>query len=62
MEKFRLLRFVHNETGWSIDESGRKEGRGAYLCSPECGTRVAKNKKYRALSSVAASAPWRKLA
>jgi predicted RNA-binding protein YlxR (DUF448 family) len=60
MEKFRLLRFVHEAGGWTIDATGRKAGRGAYLCSPECGARVAKNKRYRALSGVAAAAPWKK--
>jgi predicted RNA-binding protein YlxR (DUF448 family) len=53
------MRFVHSANGWTVDASGRAAGRGAYLCSPECGTRVAKNKRYKALGSVAAAAPWK---
>jgi predicted RNA-binding protein YlxR (DUF448 family) len=58
-EKFRLMRFVHDQHGWKVDTTGRSTGRGAYLCSPECGVRVSKNKRYRALAGVAAEAPWR---
>ena len=37
-EKKELIRIVHEPEGsWSIDPSGRKNGRGAYICkNPEC--------------------------
>ena len=32
---------------WSADPVARSDGRGAYLCSPQCVERVKKNKKYK---------------
>jgi predicted RNA-binding protein YlxR (DUF448 family) len=58
-EKRGLMRFVQGSDGWIVDPTGRKEGRGAYLCSPECARAVTKNKRYRALSGAAGSAPWK---
>jgi hypothetical protein len=52
VEKPRLMRFVHGEGGWATDPDGRKPGRGAYLCSPECAQAVKKNKRYRALADL----------
>lgn len=52
MEKPRLLRFVRSPDGqWTPDPATRREGRGAYLCSPQCVERVKKNKKYKGLGS-----------
>jgi len=52
VEKHRLMRFVHGAGGWMTDPTGRKPGRGAYLCSPECAQAVKKNKRYRALADL----------
>ena len=46
------MRFVHGDSGWTADPAGRKPGRGAYLCSPECAQAVKKNKRYRALANI----------
>ena len=36
-EKKELLRVVRNADGFSIDATGKKSGRGAYVCKkPEC--------------------------
>ncbi|MGZ3497176.1 MAG: YlxR family protein [Vulcanimicrobiaceae bacterium] len=56
-EQRGMARFVRGADGqWRADPSGapRKPGRGAYLCSHECVSRVAKNKRYRGLASAAA--------
>ncbi len=46
--KREMLRVVKNESGISIDFSGKLEGRGAYLCnSEEC---LKKLKKYKLLN------------
>lgn len=31
-EKTSLIRIVKNESGFSVDENQKKEGRGAYIC------------------------------
>ncbi|TAM58094.1 DUF448 domain-containing protein [bacterium] len=48
-----LVRFVRGDAGWVIDLYRRAPGRGVYLCSAVCGTRVAKNKRYPGLSAAA---------
>ncbi len=51
-EKRHLLRFVRVADGrWSADPEARSDGRGAYLCSPQCVERVKKNKKYKGLAT-----------
>ena len=46
-DKQDLIRIVKNkENGISIDKTGRKEGRGAYICDNiECLERAIKSKK-----------------
>ncbi len=48
-EKFpkrSLLRIVKNETGVSVDRTGKQNGRGAYICSnPECFEKLVKQKR-----------------
>jgi predicted RNA-binding protein YlxR (DUF448 family) len=56
VQKERLTRFVRGKDGWAADPSGRGDGRGAYLCSPECAQAVKKNKRYRALADLVGSA------
>ncbi|MHB1551283.1 MAG: YlxR family protein [Vulcanimicrobiaceae bacterium] len=55
-EQLALVRFVRTPEGWQGDPPGarRRPGRGAYLCSRECGARTAKNRKYPGLASAAA--------
>jgi predicted RNA-binding protein YlxR (DUF448 family) len=48
-----LRRFVRHGARWLADRSKRQDGRGAYLCSPDCAQRVAKNKRYPGFSSEA---------
>ncbi|MGC9993191.1 MAG: YlxR family protein [Candidatus Cybelea sp.] len=51
-----LDRFVRSATGWHADGSGprgKQAGRGAYLCSPQCIERAAKNKRYPGLGAAA---------
>ncbi len=45
-QKNQLIRIVCNKNGdISIDEKGKKEGRGAYICNcPECLEKALKNK------------------
>ena len=45
--KEQLLRIVKNKEGEvSIDETGKKQGRGAYICNNEdCLNKVIKNKR-----------------
>jgi predicted RNA-binding protein YlxR (DUF448 family) len=61
-EKRTLLRFVQTSMGqWEYDPAARREGRGAYLCSPDCAQRVSKNKRYKGMA--AAGVPpdaWRR--
>lgn len=48
--KKELLRIVKTEEGIVIDESGKKNGRGAYICNnPDC---VVKLKKQKILNKV----------
>ena len=43
--KKELLRIVKTEDGVCIDESGKKNGRGAYVCDkPECALKLKKQK------------------
>ena len=52
--KNELIRVVRNEEGvLEIDPTGKKNGRGAYLCrNSECLTKVIKNKSFsKALGS-----------
>ena len=35
-DKVELLRLVRTDDGVSFDPTGRKPGRGAYVCSAEC--------------------------
>jgi predicted RNA-binding protein YlxR (DUF448 family) len=52
-----LLRFVRIGDGqWLADPAARRDGRGAYLCSPQCVERVKKNKKYKGLAAAAETA------
>ena len=46
-EKKELLRIVKSKEGViEVDESGKKNGRGAYICkSEECLTKIIKSKK-----------------
>ena len=44
-----LRRFTRQDGRWVADASGRRDGRGAYLCSRACAQRVAKNKRYPGL-------------
>jgi len=37
---------------WEYDPAARREGRGAYLCSPQCAQRVTKNKRYKGMAGV----------
>ena len=47
--KKELIRIVKSEEGISLDRTGRKNGRGAYICdSAEC---IAKLKKGKLLNS-----------
>ncbi|MCR5667002.1 MAG: YlxR family protein [Eubacterium sp.] len=44
-EKKNLIRIIKNDEGILIDQTGRKNGRGAYLCpSSECFQKSIKNK------------------
>ncbi|GAC1414742.1 MAG: hypothetical protein NVSMB5_03040 [Candidatus Velthaea sp.] len=52
-EQPALRRFVKGAAGWAADTTRRAEGRGTYLCSRACAERVAKNKRYPGLSSMA---------
>ncbi|MBC5829731.1 MAG: DUF448 domain-containing protein [Candidatus Eremiobacteraeota bacterium] len=50
-----MVRFVRREQTWIANPEGNKlDGRGAYLCSPQCARRVTKNKRYPGLASAAA--------
>ena len=43
--KKELLRIVHNDGEIFLDSTGKKNGRGAYICnSTECFARAVKNK------------------
>ena len=46
-DKNKLIRIVKNKDGTvSVDESGKKQGRGAYICNnEECLKKVIKNKR-----------------
>ena len=49
-EKRELLRIVKSEDGISVDKTGKKNGRGAYVCKDkDC---VEKLKKQKILSKV----------
>jgi predicted RNA-binding protein YlxR (DUF448 family) len=62
-----LVRFVRAAGAWQPDppSARRKQpGRGAYLCSPACAERAAKNKRYPGLGVAAAEcalieSPWK---
>ncbi|MBV8081464.1 MAG: YlxR family protein [Candidatus Eremiobacteraeota bacterium] len=58
--KRTLLRFVAvAQGGWEPDPRARRDGRGVYLCSPQCVERVKKNKRYKSLATAAVpSAAW----
>lgn len=43
--KGQLFRIVRTETGAEFDASGRKSGRGAYVCSQECFDKARKTGK-----------------
>ncbi|MBV8355981.1 MAG: YlxR family protein [Candidatus Eremiobacteraeota bacterium] len=56
-EQAELVRFVRSAAGWRADPPGarhRQLGRGAYLCSVECGNDARKNKRYPGLGAAAA--------
>ncbi|MBV8423556.1 MAG: DUF448 domain-containing protein [Candidatus Eremiobacteraeota bacterium] len=55
MEQHKMARFTRKADGWTVDGRTRGPGRGAYLCSSECATRVAKNKRFPGLSGAALS-------
>ena len=45
-EKEKLIRIVKNSNGIELDLSGKKDGRGAYICkNEECLNKVIKNKR-----------------
>ena len=45
--KSELLRGVRAADGFTIDETGKVEGRGAYLCkSPECAAVICKRRNF----------------
>ena len=46
-EKKELLRVVRNADGFSIDATGKKSGRGAYVCkNPECFEKCVKKRVF----------------
>jgi len=50
----QMVRFVRTGLGWKADAPGRRQpGRGAYLCSAECATKAAKNRRYPGLATAA---------
>ncbi len=51
-----MVRFTRGgpHGAWMPDGPSRLPGRGAYLCSPKCAARVAKNKRYPGLAAAAA--------
>jgi predicted RNA-binding protein YlxR (DUF448 family) len=52
-EQATLRRFTRVGGAWRPDEGRRADGRGAYVCSLACAERVAKNKRFAGLSTVA---------
>lgn len=43
--KRELIRIVKNESGIFLDRTGKKNGRGAYICdNPECFAKLKKGK------------------
>lgn len=45
LDKRQLTRLVHTADGLFIDPSGKREGRGAYLCEqPACWRRAAESR------------------
>ncbi len=52
-EQHQLQRFVRRDEWWSADTDGRSDGRGVYLCGPQCAKAVIKNKRYPGFGSFA---------
>jgi len=52
-EQQELQRFVRRDDGWSADSHRRSDGRGVYLCGPQCAKAVVKNKRYPGFGSYA---------
>ena len=50
-EQHELQRFVRQDAGWTADGGRRGEGRGVYLCGPQCAKAVIKNKRYPGFGS-----------
>ena len=48
-----LLRFVRHGDRWSADTERRSDGRGVYLCGPQCAKAVVKNKRFPGFGSFA---------
>jgi predicted RNA-binding protein YlxR (DUF448 family) len=48
-----MQRFVRRNDGWSADSGRRSDGRGVYLCGPQCAKAVIKNKRYPGFGSYA---------
>jgi predicted RNA-binding protein YlxR (DUF448 family) len=48
-----LSRFVRRAGEWSADTDRRSDGRGVYLCGPQCAKAVVKNKRYPGFGSYA---------
>jgi predicted RNA-binding protein YlxR (DUF448 family) len=52
-EQHLLQRFVRQDDRWSADAGRRREGRGVYLCGPQCAEAVIKNKRFPGFGSSA---------
>ncbi len=52
-EQHELQRFVRIADRWSVDAGRRQDGRGVYLCGPQCAKAVVKNKRYPGFGSFA---------
>ena len=48
-----LVRFVRHDDVWTIDGPKRTDGRGVYLCGPQCAKAVIKNRRYPGLGAFA---------
>jgi predicted RNA-binding protein YlxR (DUF448 family) len=54
-EQRELQRFVRHDDRWTADAGPRSDGRGVYLCGPQCAKAVIKNKRYPGFGSFAIS-------
>jgi len=54
-EQRELQRFVRRGEGWTADTGRRTDGRGVYLCGPQCAKAVIKNKRYPGFGTFAIS-------